>query len=411
MPILAVIPSNFRVIKESLNGTDVYSKHKPDFLINGGQYDRDTGTTMTFITCDGINAGSYFSKQGIGFVDGKLVWCKQGEADNFIGGSPVIVVEGQKHIEWGNTISDYLKEKHIRSYTGITKNNELVLGVTETAVDLSELQDIAIQNNCFYAINLDGGGSCYLRSKENVFVSSTRNNASWILVWGGKKLKTNTDLVIHCENALLEKWGYVWGTWGLVLTDTLLDQKIAQYPTVLNGDRVSHIRQHYMGKRTADCGGLIKSFLWWSGSGPVYTPSSDVSVDTMYSQATDKGTIDTIPEIPGLLVWLKGHVGVYKGQGRVIESRGTIYGVVETKLSERPWTHWFKHKDISYVVPSANGYSDVSPDRWSYADIMKMKELGLMGGYPDGTFKPTEAVTREQMAALMNRLIKHVGGG
>jgi hypothetical protein len=411
MPILSVICSNFRIVKENLTGAEIYAKHKPDFLINGGLYDPDTGTTMTFITHDGINAGSYFSKQGIGFIDGKLVWCKQGEAYNFIGGSPVLIREGQESIDWGNTYSSYVDGTHYRSILGI-KNGEVVLYVSDEPESLKTSIRRLLDEKLDFAINLDGGGSCHLQESKTALVKSTRANASWILVWGNKKLKTNIDLVAHCQKALDEKWGYVWGTWGLVLTDTLLDQKIAQYPTVFNGDRVSHIRQYYMGKRTVDCGGLIKSFLWWGGSGPVYTPSSDEFVDTMYSQATDKGDISTIPEIPGLIVWRTGHAGVYIGNSEVIEARGTTYGVVKTKLKDRPWTHWFKHTDIHYDTNISDEtstnvkYSDVAKDRWSYADIMAVTEAGIMGGFPDGTFKPTENVAREQMAAIINRLLK-----
>jgi N-acetylmuramoyl-L-alanine amidase len=56
-------------------------------------------------------------------------------------------------------------------------------------------------------------------------------------------------------------------------------------------------------------------------------------------------------------------------------------------------------------------YTDVSDDRWSYADIKAVTELGLMGGHPDGSFKPTDPVTREQMAAILNRFYKLLKGG
>jgi hypothetical protein len=40
---------------------------------------------------------------------------------------------------------------------------------------------------------------------------------------------------------------------------------------------------------------------------------------------------------------------VYIGDGWVIESRGTKYGVVKTRLNERPWTHWLKCPFIQYI--------------------------------------------------------------
>ena len=68
----------------------------------------------------------------------------------------------------------------------------------------------------------------------------------------------------------------------------------------------------------------------------------------MYRNATVKGSIDTIPEVPGLAVWHSGHIGVYIGNGQVIEAMGTKYGVVKTQLSQRNWTAWLEIPYISY---------------------------------------------------------------
>ena len=74
----------------------------------------------------------------------------------------------------------------------------------------------------------------------------------------------------------------------------------------------------------------------------------DISANEMYHSATVSGTIDTIPETPGLAVWHEGHIGVYIGNGEVVEAMGTRYGVVKTKLEGARWTHWLKIPDISY---------------------------------------------------------------
>ena len=42
-----------------------------------------------------------------------------------------------------------------------------------------------------------------------------------------------------------------------------------------------------------------------------------------------------MPETPELAVWRSGHIGVYVGNGEVIEAMGTAYGVVHTHLAER----------------------------------------------------------------------------
>jgi len=44
--------------------------------------------------------------------------------------------------------------------------------------------------------------------------------------------------------------------------------------------------------------------------------------------------------------------------------------------------------------------------RWSEADIRWCMEHGFLKGYPDGSFKPTQAVTREELAAVIRRLVE-----
>ena len=102
----------------------------------------------------------------------------------------------------------------------------------------------------------------------------------------------------------------------------------------------------------------------WGGSSPrtgfdcsglVYYAYKDLvkiriprTANEMYHAASVSGTIDTIPETPGLAVWHEGHIGVYIGNGEVVEAMGTRYGVVKTKLEGARWTHWLKIPYISY---------------------------------------------------------------
>jgi uncharacterized protein YycO len=76
----------------------------------------------------------------------------------------------------------------------------------------------------------------------------------------------------------------------------------------------------------------------------------DVGADGMYYNATVKGDMSSMPDTPGLAVWHEGHIGVYIGNGEVIEAMGTKYGVVETQLSERSWTAWLEVPYITYIT-------------------------------------------------------------
>lgn len=46
-------------------------------------------------------------------------------------------------------------------------------------------------------------------------------------------------------------------------------------------------------------------------------------------------------------------------------------------------------------------FPDVEPERWSAPAIDAAKQLGIVTGYADGTFKPTQPITREEAVALV----------
>lgn len=165
--------------------------------------------------------------------------------------------------------------------------------------------------------------------------------------------KTNTGLVTFVKACVGRS--YVYGTYGQILTNAILNAKAITYPDRLTPSRVEKARREFIGKRTYDCSGLIKSYLWSESpdSNPVRDAKQDVNANTMFEMAKEKGEIGTIPEIVGLNVRYPGHVGTYIGNGLVVEARGFNYGVVITKLKERKWTHWFKNPFITYAdVPT-----------------------------------------------------------
>lgn len=163
--------------------------------------------------------------------------------------------------------------------------------------------------------------------------------------------KTADDLVRYALNAYESGWGYVWGTFGTVLTNEAFVSKLAQYPEGV-GNYEGFIREHWLGRRTVDCAGLIKSYCWYDGETQTITYAAngmpDLSANQFYYTAAESGPISTIPEIPGLAVWHDGHLGVYIGNGEVIEAMGTKYGVVKTQLAGRNWSHWLKIPGIHY---------------------------------------------------------------
>lgn len=170
-------------------------------------------------------------------------------------------------------------------------------------------------------------------------------------------IKNNLDLVTWANNAADNHWGYVYGTYGTVLDKTMLEFKAEQYPDMV-GNNVECITSNWLGKRTADCVGLVKGYSWYDTENKKTVIGSnnmpDIGADKMFENATEKGTIDTLPEIPGLAVWHEGHIGIYIGNGEVVQAANTQVGVVRTRLSSNAWTHWLKIPYIEYLKQEEN---------------------------------------------------------
>lgn len=164
--------------------------------------------------------------------------------------------------------------------------------------------------------------------------------------------KNNLDLVKWAVHAEKSGWGYVWGTSGHVLSKESYKSLKELYPEEV-GDYADFIEKNWIGKRTTDCSGLIRGYWWLNAkSNQVEIGSNNIpsmTSDEMFNNADRKGEISTISETPGLGVWQSGHIGIYIGNGEVIEAMGTEYGVVRTKLSEGHWTHWLRIPHIKYV--------------------------------------------------------------
>ena len=176
----------------------------------------------------------------------------------------------------------------------------------------------------------------------------------------------------------------------------------------------------------ADCVGLGKGYNWTNGGETVFEAIGtdkkitskygkgcpDKSANGMFTYAKSKGlkwgTIDTIPEIPGLAVRYDGHVGYYIGNGEVIEERGFAYGCQRTKLKDRKWLHWYEFPGITYVSDSVAPeiedeieFGDRTLKRGMTGDDIKelqelLNELDYGPLTVDGDFgKKTEAAVKE----------------
>ena len=147
-------------------------------------------------------------------------------------------------------------------------------------------------------------------------------------------LRTAVQVVQAAHSVLGCKYWYACS--GETPTAAWLDYKIRQYPDKWTPARIAKARSEVgKGKHVFDCIGLMR---WICGveknRDALYT-----NADGLLTKCKIKGPIKTLPEVPGVMVFMKGHVGVYIGKGRVIESHG-FKQVDNNPLSFQKWTHW-----------------------------------------------------------------------
>lgn len=179
---------------------------------------------------------------------------------------------------------------------------------------------------------------------------------------------TNLHFVEFCKQFIGRPYWY--GTCIYPCTTSLLNSKKSQYSSHYTSDRMTKYKEAIAKHEIcSDCVGLIKGYAWTNGGEgviesigretPLFTNKygsngmPDQSANGMFEYAKKKGldwgTISTIPEIPGIAVRRDGHVGVYIGNGKVVEEKGFAYGCVMTNLKSSTWLHWYKIPTINYV--------------------------------------------------------------
>ena len=200
---------------------------------------------------------------------------------------------------------------------------------------------------------------------------------------GGDTMFTGQQLADYCEKmyANKEHWAYWYGTYGNKCTMSKYESKKKQYPDHYGSSRTSgYMKDIEEGRRCADCVGMIKSFFWTSGrydTDPKYGTNNcpDKSANGMYELCKKKGKvgkIGTIPDIPGVIVWKSGHIGVYVGGGYTVEMKGFAYDCVRNKVTKGPWTNWGMLPDtmISYDDTPTPGPTP-EPEKLGDRDLKK----------------------------------------
>lgn len=210
---------------------------------------------------------------------------------------------------------------------------------------------------------------------------------------------------------------YVYGSIGGIVTNTLISQKAKQYPSFYTDARIAKIKKTVgKGYFGFDCVNVIKSILWgWDGNknasygGAKYASNGvkDISADGMISICTSVSSSGWNNLQVGEAVWLPGHIGVYIGNGLVIECTPKwdncvqISGLGNIGRTYNSKTRtWKKHGKIPYVSYSNITSTTVNENTSSSLDTSVA-----------GTYKTTANVNMRKSASTSSSIITTVKEG
>lgn len=166
-------------------------------------------------------------------------------------------------------------------------------------------------------------------------------------------------------SALIEKfqyaydngWGYIYGTAGVKWTQAR--QEALERKTSSNYDMSKKYGSKWIGHYVADCSGLF-AWAFKQLGGSIAHGSNSI----WRGYCTEKGVINGNLQ-PGTAVFKCKdsnnyyHIGLYIGGTTVIEAKGTVAGVVTSRLSE--WTHYGILKDVDYTDTAPPETPEVQP--------------------------------------------------
>ena len=228
----------------------------------------------------------------------------------------------------------------------------------------------------------------------------------------GKVMKVN-DFVAKAKNIANDyKTLYVMGCFGAPLNATNKKRYTTNHSYNKKSSRTKMINNASTDTFGFDCVCLIKGILWgWNGNknhvygGATYASNgvADVSANAIIgSKYCDHVSTNFNNIEVGEIVWLSGHVGIYIGDGKVVECTPAWNNKVQiTNLSARKW---LKHGKLKYVDYSSTASTTTKK---SVETIAKEVIDGKWGNGSERKTRLTQAgYNYSEVQSKVNELLK-----
>ena len=166
-----------------------------------------------------------------------------------------------------------------------------------------------------------------------------------------------SELIKEFQIALDDHWGYIYGIKHAMWSQARQDAYVKAYSGDPDRELSCELGSKWIGHWVTDCSGLFA----WSfeqlggkiahGSNSIWNNYCSAKGQMKSGKRTDGKAL-----LPGTAVFTSSgnkhnHIGLYVGDGWVIEAKGTKAGVTKTPITDKRWTHWGELKDVIYNLP------------------------------------------------------------
>ena len=139
-----------------------------------------------------------------------------------------------------------------------------------------------------------------------------------------------------------------------------------------------------------------------------YTVNAKVEPKRVYSDESYTGGCD-FTDMDGMSAEVKNAVAA-------LSKKGVISGVGDNKFAPKAnvtraeiSSMLFRALHLKAVPKRTYEFPDVTEDKWYYGYVGSAKNAGLLDGFEDGTFRPENNVTNEQLIAILAKYLEQQG--
>jgi len=174
---------------------------------------------------------------------------------------------------------------------------------------------------------------------------------------------TPTALINKFWDCIYAKWGYIWGTAGVMWTAA--KQAAIEKTTDADREMSRKYGSQWIGHMVADCSGL---FHWafaqlggymYHGSNTMWDKYCQKKGELRNGKRTDGQELKLGSAVftHSTKTGKRGHVGLFVGDGTVIEAEGAKAGVVTSKVTKSKWVEWGELRGVDYSAEPGPGPS------------------------------------------------------